>query len=463
RDTGKNMWEIEFIARDPQVANLLVTVSGSNIEISSLAKRYRDKHPQMIAAKESLAQAEKELEEAIKSSIQVAYSNYQASKNAFEQAERRLSDQENALIELSKLKVKYESLESDLAVQELFYQDLNARLSKERTQVNIKNPNVLIVDRAFPALKPSSPNILLNVALGLVGGTGFGIGLVFLIAFLDDRVKTAFDIEGVVGLPLIGIVPRIKRLDASEKAQAVASNQDRHVTEAFRSIHSTLGLNDDSRDARVILNTSTVPGEGKSFVSTNLALTYATNGEKVLLLDGDLRLPNVAKSLQIEADKGMVTYFDQGGDIEDCIIKELYPNLDVLPAGAKAKNPTQIINSPKLAELIQDLRKRYTKIIIDTPPLAAVSDTLALLPNADGVMYVVKFNTVKRKTAKLNVRRLLDSNTPVFGAILNNINLNISSYYYSHYYDSSYKDYYVDVDEQHRSKLTKRKESEQQV
>ncbi|NRA26913.1 MAG: polysaccharide biosynthesis tyrosine autokinase [Opitutales bacterium] len=455
---SQDLWEVTFIAQNQRVAELLSIVSANKIEISTLAKRYRDKNPKMIAAREALRESEVELDRALETAVREAFSAYEQTQNNYESAQQRLQAQETELIELSKLKVEYESLESDLRVQELFYQDLVARYSQESTQVNIKNPNARIVDRARPPVSPSSPKPLLNIALGLVGGGAAGLGLVFLLAFLDDKVKTAFDIEAVVGVPLVGIVPRIKRLDASEKPQAAAGNHDRHVTEAFRSIHSTLRLNEDSRDAQVIITTSTVPSEGKSFCSTNLALTYATHGEKVLLLDGDLRLPNVAKSLEMEVSHGIVTHFEQGDDLDKCIVKELYPNLDVLPAGAKAKNPTQILNSPRIEELFTDLRKQYTKIIVDTPPLAAVSDTLNLLGHADGLIYVIKFNTVKRRSAKMNVRRLLDSNTPVFGAILNNIGLNISSYYYSHYYDSAYSDYYVKIDEDQRGEILARNE-----
>jgi Mrp family chromosome partitioning ATPase len=129
------------------------------------------------------------------------------------------------------------------------------------------------------------------------------------------------------------------------------------------------------------------------------------------------------------------------------IVKEVYPNLDVLPSGGKSKNPTQVLNSAKFEAMLADLRDRYDRIVIDSPPLAAVSDALNLLPLVDGVVYVIKFNMVKRKTAVANVRRLWESNTPVFGAVLNNVSSSISSYYYSHYSDKSYQDYYIHNDD----------------
>ena len=231
------------------------------------------------------------------------------------------------------------------------------------------------------------------------------------------------------------------------KAQAVASNVDRHVTETFRSIHSALKLSDQSKNAKIILTTSTVPGEGKSFVSSNLSLTFANHGEKTLLLDCDLRLPNVARSLQIENEIGLLDYVENGVSLDEGIVKEVYPNLDVLSTGGKSKNPTQVLNSSQFETMFAVLRDRYDRIVVDSPPLAAVSDALNLLPLVDGIIYVIKFNTVKRKTAVLNVRRLWESNTPVYGAILNNITSTLSSYYYSNYTDKAYQDYYINQEE----------------
>ena len=212
-------------------------------------------------------------------------------------------------------------------------------------------------------------------------------------------------------------------------------------------------LNDESKNAKIIVSTSTVPGEGKSFVSSNLALTFSNHGEKTLLLDGDLRLPNVAASLQLDNEIGVLDHIEKAADLDDVIMKEVYPNLDVMPSGGKSKNPTQVLASAKFEAMLADLRDRYDRIVIDSPPLAAVSDALNLLPYVDGVVYVIKFNTVKRKTAVANVRRLWEANTPVFGAILNNITTSLSSYYYSQYSDKAYQDYYIRQEEELEEEL----------
>ena len=446
---GRELWELPFIAEQPRVANLLQQVSGTRISISSLSKRYRDKHPAMIQLLQTLQEGELELELAVQNSVDKIYAGYSESKSNFDVASLRLAEKEKELIELGKTRIEFNSLLRDLEVQQSFFQALNQRMTTEKAQVNLKNPNARIVDEAFPprADQPSSPNVVLNLAAGFFGGIALGVGLIFAVAFLDDRVKSAFDIEGTIGLPMLGVIPQIKKLDTNTKAQAVASNVDRHVTETFRSIHSALKLSDQSKNAKIILTTSTVPGEGKSFVSSNLSLTFANHGEKTLLLDCDLRLPNVARSLQIENDLGLLDYVEKEVSLEEVIVKEVYPNLDVLSTGGKSKNPTQVLNSAQFEAMFAVLRDRYDRIVVDSPPLAAVSDALNLLPLVDGIIYVIKFNTVKRKTAVLNVRRLWESNTPVYGAILNNITSTLSSYYYSNYTDKAYQDYYINQEE----------------
>ena len=446
RREDKNLWELSFIAEQSRVSNLLERMSGTKIQISSLSKRYREKHPVMIQQLQTLQESEAELALAVANSVDKLGAAYAESKSNFELASQRLAEKEVELIQLSKTRVEYSSLEREMNVQQGFLQALVGRMTQERAAVNLKNPNSRVIDEALPPLRHSSPNIVMNLAAGLFGGLAVGAGLIFVVAFLDDRVKSAFDIEGTIGLSMLGVVPRIKKLDSSSKAQAVASNVDRHVTESFRSIHSALKLSDESKNAKVIVTTSTVPGEGKSFISSNLALTFANHGEKTLLLDGDLRLPNVARSLQLENEYGLLDYVEKNVGLEEVIMTEVYPNLDVLPSGGKSKNPTQVLNSAKFEAMLAELRDRYDRIVIDSPPLAAVSDVLNLLPLADGVLYVIKFNTVKRKTAVQNVRRLWESNTPVFGAILNNISSTLASYYYSSYSDKAYQDYYIRQD-----------------
>lgn len=260
-------------------------------------------------------------------------------------------------------------------------------------------------------------------------------------------MKSAFDIEAVVGLPLVAIVPQIRRMEATEKSQVAISNADPQAAEAFLSLHSNLRLKDESKSAKVILVTSTTPSEGKSFVTSNLALTFAAHGERTIIVDCDLRKPNVHRSFGIENAKGVIDYCISGASLDSLVIKNHHANFDILPTGGRAKNPTQILNSPEFEHLFDELRHRYDRVLVDTPPLAAVSDAMVILPLADGSIFTIMFNHVRRKAAQFCARRLMETNVPCFGAVLNALNLAVSGYYYAQYYDKSYKDYFVVADD----------------
>ena len=297
----------------------------------------------------------------------------------------------------------------------------------------------------------------MNLALGVFGGLGLGVGFAFVLAFLDNRVKSAYDVEELVGLPLLGIVPKVdRRLTSPERARAVVTNLDSKVTESFRTIHSSISLSDEGKLAQVMAVTSTLPAEGKSFITTNLALTFAGQGQRTLMIDCDMRLPNVAKSFGVKPKTGMYEYFFGDKTLDDVIIKEVAPNCDILPSEKSPDNPTQVLNSVEFEQLIIQLRHRYHKIVIDSPPVGAVSDTLCLLPLIDGVVFVLKFNDVKKKAAKAAAKNLAESETPVFGAVMNAISAKMSNYYYSHYYDYSYHDYYYLKDPSERQSLSEK-------
>jgi succinoglycan biosynthesis transport protein ExoP len=440
--------DLPFISSQSLITQLVQQVAAQKIVISQLREHYRDKHPKMIEAVNSLAQTERELSRAIDSTAATFEADFQTAKRNDEEARANLVRQEAESLQTDRFAVEYSNLERDLGINEHLLNNILGRMRETSMSSTIETQSARVVDRAAPALKPYSPNIPLNLALGFLGGLALGTAFAFFVAYIDDRVKSSFDIESVVGLPLVGIVPEIKRLEQPEKAQIVVNNHDKQVVEAFLTLHSSLRLKDESKRAQAILVTSTIPGEGKSFTTTNLALTFAAHGEKVVIIDCDLRKPNVHKSFRLENLKGVIDICAGTQTIDQVVFKNVHPNLDVIAAGGRAKNPTQILNSKNFELMLSDLRKRYDRIFVDTPPLAAVSDALIVLPLLDGSLFTIFFNRVRRKAAQFSARKLLEVNVPCFGAVLNGLNLAVSGYYYAQYYDKSYKDYYVTMAKQ---------------
>jgi polysaccharide biosynthesis transport protein len=443
--SGGDLAELPFIGQSPIISQLTQQVASHKIAIAQLSERYRERHPRMIEATNSLAQAERELTRALASAAATVAAEFESARRNDTESRVALKRAEDATLDLDRLAVQYQAQERDFKINEQILGEIVARMRETNMIATMELQNVRKVDTAVPAApgRYVSPNNTLNIGVGVVGGLGLGLAFAFFVAFIDDRVKSSFDIESVVGLPLLGIIPQIKKMEQADKAQIVVNNADRQVAEAFLTLHSSLRLRDDAKDAKVILTTSTIPGEGKSFTTTNLALVYAAHGDRVCIVDCDLRKPNIHKSFRRENLKGVIDVCAGSATLDEVILREVHPNLDIVPTGGRAKNPTQILNNKAFEVLISDLRKRYDRIFIDTPPLAAVSDALVVLPLVDGSIFTIFFNKVRRKAAQAAARRLLDSNVTCFGAVLNGLNLAVSGYYYAQYYDKSYKDYYV--------------------
>ena len=447
--SGASLADLTFIATVPLIQSLSQQVAAQKIGVAQLQQRYRAKHPKMQEAMQSLSQTETELRRALDTVASNVRSECETNRRTCEQARADLAAQETEALKLDRMMVEYQSQHNAIDVNEQLLANIVGRMRETAMNANIETQTARRLDLAV-APRPqdySSPRYLINIPLGFLGGMGLGLAFAFFVAFIDDRVKSAFDIEAVVGLPLIAIVPQIRSMEPVEKSQVVVSNADPQAAESFLSLHSNLRLKDESKNAKVIIVTSTTPSEGKSFVTSNLALTFASHGERTIIVDCDLRKPNVHRSFGVENLKGVIDYCVSGALLDSLIIKDHLPNFDILPSGGRAKNPTQILDGKNFELLIAELRTRYDRILIDTPPLAAVSDAMLVLPLADGSIFTIMFNHVRRKAAQFCAHRLMDSNVPCFGAVLNALNLSVSGYYYAQYYDKSYKDYFVVADD----------------
>ena len=459
---GKPLTDLPFIAELPQISKLLTDRSTQQVFVASSEKRYKEKHPRMIEARKALDQLNKEIDVAVGSAEQKVQAAYEAARQNYEQSQKRLLEKKEEILDLGRKAIVYKSIEREKQVAESMHAGLIASMNVRLAQVNLINEGANIIDKASPAIRPVSPNIPLNIILGVLGAIAGGVLVAFIVAFMDDRAKSAYDIESVVGLPLLGVIPRIRKLNSSEKAQVAVSNADRATTEAFRSLHSILKVNTIAKDSKVLLFTSTTPSEGKSFVVTNLALMCAMHGEKTIIIDADLRLPAMAKILGIESQNGVVSHIEDGKPIEECVIKDYYPNLDVLPCEKCSQNPTQALGSEEFISMLAKFREQYDKVFIDSPPVGAVSDAIALLPYVDGVVYIVKFNSVSRKAIQKNIRRLMVSNVPIVGAIMNMVPQGAASGYNLNYYDKSYQNYYTSQDEESEDEIIEEEDTSEE-
>ena len=440
--TGRPLSELPFIASQAKVSQLMIQVTTQKLAVTELRDRYKEKHPRLIEAVNSLAQTEHELQASLNMAAESIKAEYENARQNDEGARQALADQESKSLDIDKSAVEYDNLNRDFRVNEQLLESMMSRMRETSVTSSIETESARIIDRAFEPTNPVSPKVVFNLVLGVLAGILAGISFAFFIATVDDRIKSTFDVETLVGLPLVGVIPKVGRMEQPDKAQIVSNGGDPAIVEAFLSLYSNLRINDESRNARFILVTSTLPGEGKSFITTNLGLTFASQGQRTVIVDCDLRKPNVERSFRLQTTAGVISYCQHGAALDDIIVRNVHPYLDIIATGGRAKNPIQLFNSKEFETLVAELGKRYDRVLFDTPPLGAVSDALNILPLMDGAIYTIHFNQVKRKAAQQCTRRLLAVNVPVFGAVMNGMNTGITGAYYMENNSKLFKEYY---------------------
>jgi len=442
---SRPLGDIPQIRADSDVAATQTAISASKIRVSQMVETYTDQHPKLLAEREALKQLDTQLKEAVGQAIKARRSSLENAKARLEAILRNLLAKEEEISKLQAANVELERVDKDIKASEEFLgrMKLSYEEAKLRSSTSGTSTSISILDAPSVSDKPINKNYYFNALVGIGSGLLFGVVLIVVIGTLDSRIKSAKDVEDSLGLPLIGTVPRVANVSGPDRALLARQDKDRIATEAVRSIYSALKVNPVVSKARIFLVTSTRPSEGKTFVATNLALIFAQHSERVLIIDADLRLPNVGPSLGFTGDGGLSKWFNGEMSIDEAIVHDVSPGLDVLPVGLSCKNPTQVINNPKFLAMIEELRGRYDRIFIDSPPIGAVSDALHLLPKIDGVLYVVRYNTVNLRNATSCLARLREAQAPLLGVVLNAMSLRMASAY-TDTYDSSYRKYYVD-------------------
>jgi polysaccharide biosynthesis transport protein len=274
---------------------------------------------------------------------------------------------------------------------------------------------------------------------------GVAIGL----SFIDDRIKSAWDIEHFIGANLLGIIPDLSALKDSEKYKLVLDNKNTVGVEPFLSVYSSVKIHSKLDFPKSILVTSTIPGEGKTLISSNLAGSFARHGKSVLLIDCDLRRPMLHRHFEQPNEAGLIHWFENGASLEGDLstnphlgIISIGKDLSLLTSGGRSKTPTHLLESPLFGDLLERLKKHYDLVVVDSPPLGAVTDSLLIAERVDEVIYVCRFNRAFRKHISLYIKALRAGKNEILGVVLNGLSPRRIEYYSNYRYYRSYKKYY---------------------
>ena len=444
RAAGRDLSEIPLVRSDADVAAARSKSTDAQTRVRAMEEIYTDLHPKMIAERQALAQLSAEFQRAVKTKADSLAAAQVDLRAKLDNAVEILRQKDEAINRLQAAAVELEKIDKDIRANEEFLgrMKLNYEEAKLRTATSGISTSIRVMDKPSVSDKPVNKSFSVNALAGIALGFFAGVGLVLLLGALDDRLKSVRDLEGGLGIPVLGTVPKVAETAGPDRALLARQDKDRQATESVRAIYSAMKINPGSAAGRVFLVTSTRPAEGKTFIATNLALAFAQHAERVIVVDADLRLPNVGPSLGFAGDGGVSRWFNGEMTLDEAIVKDVAPGLDVLPVGLSCRNPTQVINNPRFAEMIDELRRRYDRVFIDSPPIGAVSDALHLIPKVDGVVYVVRFNLVSARNAAACLARLRDAGAPMLYAVLNQMSVRLASVY-TDTYDPSAGKYYV--------------------
>jgi succinoglycan biosynthesis transport protein ExoP len=420
------------VANDPRVASLNVQIEALERELDEMSRRYREGHPAHTSTKTRLEVLRNNLSTLAVEVVGQLEARRAQAESQLESLRTERAEEEKRLLEVTGKSVEYNRLSRNLEADRALYDSVISRLKEVDVTSGLTDQSITIQERA-PGAGPVPSETLKYLVLGLLGGLAAGVALAFGLNYLDPSLRTIDQVEQRTGLGVVVAVPRIKESPSRGGGGAeLPTVRDRRgtIAEAFRTMRATLAHIAGRDKNRVFLITSAIPGEGKTFTSTNFAATLAQQDLRTLLIDADLRKPSVSKLLFNENLKPGLSELLLGQcAADDAIVPTSIENLSFMPAGGIAPNPSELLAQGKLREVIDSLKDRFDRIVIDSSPVLAVRDPLLLAPFVDACCLIVRAGHSPSKATTTAVRLLAEAGVPAKGVVLNAVREGSGAYY----------------------------------
>ncbi|MGB0937970.1 MAG: GumC family protein [Colwellia sp.] len=440
---GRN--DVELLASIPEITshnviqNVKREVVNSERKVSELKQVYGPKHPVMIAANAELESVQNNLNKQIKFLVTGLEKQLRTAKGNVEALDKELVRIRAAYQSITRKENEYRQLKREVETNRNIYDTFLARSKETEVTSDFDAAVARFTDRAFTPRLPVKPKKKLIVVLAFVASFGLGIVVAFVVEALNNTVKSSNDIENKLAQRMLGLLPMVAiKKNETLPVHHFFEDKTKKFSEAVRTFRTSVVLGQMDTNRKVIAVTSSVPGEGKTTTSTNLAFSMAQM-ENVLLIDADMRKPSVCKRFEIPAyHAGLANYIAGTESLDDCIFKDERSGLTIMPCGQLPVNPLELLSSPRFTELLAELKGKFDRIIVDTAPIQAVSDSLVIARSVDEMIYVVKADSTKMNVVKAGIGRLIASNAKLSGVMLNQVDMSKSDSYSSYhgYYDS---------------------------
>ncbi|MEZ5333343.1 MAG: polysaccharide biosynthesis tyrosine autokinase [Thermoanaerobaculia bacterium] len=450
------------------VSNLEEQTRQLEADYESKLQTYKPEWPEMVELKGQIDDARRRLQQAVDRAAnevrQGAYAEWQAALGTVRRIEQQQDQAKSETLDANLDLVEYYNLESEISARRQMLNDLMTRLSEAGVSANLGQSgpnNVRVVDAALVPSAPFRPSLKRNLGLGLAVGLVLGIGLVFAFYFLDRTVKSPDELQSLLGLPVLAVIPEVsgsptesygtygaspgksrgerkKNREVGVEIELLPEHHPRWaVAEAYRSFRTALMLSTADR-LQVVTVTSAEAGEGKTTTALNLAVVMAQLGRKVLLVDADLRKPRIHRVFKVSNRCGLVSCLTGSAEPETAIRSTDVAGLKVCTSGPTPPNPSELLASERMARFLEAARQTFDFVVVDTPPVLAVSDAILPGSRSDGVVLCFRANTVHREAVTECRDRLRFADVKILGAVFNRQRPVGGKYYKSsyHYYQS---------------------------
>jgi succinoglycan biosynthesis transport protein ExoP len=436
--TPERLATVPDIMNNPVIQALRTDELAVKRKISDLSEKFGPKHPNIVRARTELKSIQKNLVAEAMKMLNAAKTDYDISLGREKSLRQAIEEQKKEVLDLGRKSIDYGVIAGEAASNKQFYELLLKKMQEASLSSGINVSNAQVVDGATIPSSPFKPRRMLNILLAVLVGLLGGIFAAFFVEYMDDTIKTPEDIEKTLALPFLGYVPSTGK---EEGPIYMFSGPRASIAESYRTIRTSIMLSSpEENPLKVILVTSTTPNEGKTTTAANLAVAMAQMGERVLLIDTDMRRHNMHKVFGIENLIGISDMIVDHTN-SDTGIRNLtqIPNLSVITGGTLAPNPSELLGSNNMRQLLSALRERFDRIILDSPPLMAFSDCLVMSRLADGVVFVIHGGVTGRGNIKKTTDAIANVQGRILGVVLNNVDMSKqSSYYYYHPYYSYY-------------------------
>ena len=440
---GQSPENIPAVGHSAAVQTAKARVIEAQRTREALAAKYGEKHPNLLKATGDLHEAQRQYEVEISRSVQQIKNDYDTALLEEQTMARALEAAKADAQDLSKKSVNYNVMEREANSNRQVYESLLQRANELRVSSNSRQNNVRVVDHAEVPKGPMAPagrrTWLLSLGVGLVLAVGVAYGL----DYMNDTIKTPEDVTRRLKLPFLGLVPSVR----GDKHPMLASAHVPHdFGESFRALRTSLISRYTGEGTKIVLVTSAQPLEGKTTTAANIAMALAYGGSRVLLVDADMRRPGLHRPLRLTNERGLSQVLTGQARVRDVIQRTVDPNLLAITAGKTPPNPSELLASERMKTLLTNLSHGpFDWIIIDTPPVLAVTDAVILAPAVSGVIIVIGAEMTRRRLAERAIETIMQTRPKSAAVVLNKVDFARNKYYYSRYYGHQYKNYYAEA------------------